>query len=157
MSLRFEPDARLDANEPNRKNPDRDRAVELKALDVDVTGWADRAAAPAIGEERPALFAVDEFGVGLGPDQPAAERRIDRRHQQPVIAPGQAAGDRPGRIAAEPIGKPPLAALRLPEIAADRPAKADHIQGSLPVFASSPDDGVAIMPRVERQPGGFPP
>ena len=128
---------------------------ELKALDMDVAAWADHAAGPAIGEERPALSIIDEFGVGLGPDQPAAERRVNRRHQQAVIAPGQAAGDRPGCIAAEPIGKPPLAALRLLKIATDRSAKADHIQGSLPVFPSSPDDRVAIMPRTEKQPGGF--
>ena len=95
---------------------------------MDVTGRADRAAAPAVGEQRPAPLAVDELGIGLGPDQPAAERRVDRRDQQSMIAPGQAAGDRAGGIAAAPVGEPPFAALGLLQIAADRPAEADELR-----------------------------
>src|ERR1700758_841488 len=72
------------------------------------------------------LVAIDQFGISLGPDQPSAERRLDRRDQQPVVAPRQGAGDGAGRIAAETVGEPPFAALRLIEIAADRAAKTDY-------------------------------
>ena len=125
----FEPDARFDTDQSDGEQPDGDRAIEMKGFEVDMTSRADCAATPAIGEERPARLAIDEVGIGLGPDKPAAERRLDGRDQQPVIAPGQAAGDGAAGIGAEPIGKPPLAALRLLQIAADGTAEADHRRG----------------------------
>ena len=128
IGTRFEPDPRLDANEPYRKEPDRDAAIETKGLDMHVTGRADRPAAPAVGEQRPAPLAVDEFRIGLDPDQPAPERRVHRRNQQSMIPPRQAEGDRAGGIAAAPVGEPPFAALGLMEVAADRPAEADHVR-----------------------------
>ena len=97
-----------------------------------VTGRADRPAAPAIGEQRPAPLAIDKLRVGLGPDQSAPERRVHRRNQQSMIPPRQAEGDRAGGIAATPVGEPPFAALGLMEIAADRPAEADHLRHRAP-------------------------
>ena len=126
VRIGFEPDPRLDTRESDGEEPDRNAAVEMKRFDVDVTRWADRAAAPAIGEQRPALLAVDELGIGLRPNEPSSERGFDRRDQQAVVAPGQAAGDRPRRIATEPIGEPPFATLGLMQIAANRAAEADH-------------------------------
>ena len=125
----FEPDARFDTDQSDGEQPDGDRAIEMKGFEVDMTSRADCAATPAIGKERPARLPIDEVGIGLGPDKPAAERRLDGRDQQPVIAPGQAAGDGAAGIGAEPIGKPPLAALRLLQIAADGTAEADHRRG----------------------------
>ena len=96
-------------------------AVEVEAVDANVARRRDVAAAPAIGEQRPGRTAVDQGCIGLGEDEPAAERRIDRRDQQPMIAPRQAAGDGAGRIAAAAVGEPPFAALglwRSPQIGA---------------------------------------
>jgi len=128
VRIGFEPDPRLDTHESDGKEPDRNAAVEMKRFDVDVTRRADRAAAPAIGEERPALLAVDELGIGLRPQKPAAQRRLDRRDQQTVIAPGQASGDRTRRIGAEAVGEPPFPPLGLLQIAADGAAKVDQVR-----------------------------
>ena len=68
------------------------------------------------GQERRAF---DQGCIGLGEDQPPAERGCDRRDQQAVIAPRQAAGDGAARIPAEPVGDPPLAPLGLDEVATD--------------------------------------
>src|SRR5689334_11531408 len=50
IDTRFEPDPSLNSNEPYGKEPDRDAAVETKRFDMDLTGRADRPAAPAVGE-----------------------------------------------------------------------------------------------------------
>src|SRR5712672_1335463 len=95
---------------------------------MDVTGRADRPAAPAVSEQRPAPLAIDELRIGLDPDQPAPQGRVHRRNQESMISPRQAAGDRAGGIAAASVGEPPFAALGLVQIPADRPAEADHVR-----------------------------
>src|SRR5271167_2461759 len=67
IGTRFEPDPCLDANEPHGKEPDRDAAVEMKGLDMDMTGRVDRPAAPAVGMQRPAPFAINELRIGFDP------------------------------------------------------------------------------------------
>ena len=79
----------------------------------------DRATAPAVAVERRLPIAFDQRSVGFREYEAAAERWIDRRDQEPVVAPGQRARHGSCRVAAEPIGQPPLAALRLDQVAAD--------------------------------------
>jgi hypothetical protein len=74
----------------------------------------------------PAAIADAQRRVGFREHQMPTERRIHRRHQQAVIATGQRAGDGSRRIAAEAVGEPPFAALRLHEVAADLSTKADE-------------------------------
>jgi len=98
----------------------------MKASDPDMTRRSDVAALPSVGEQRPRMRAVDQGGISLGKYQPTSERRCDRRDQQSMIAPSQAAGDRPSRITGESIGDPPFVSLRLAEIAADRARESDR-------------------------------
>ena len=69
---------------------------------------------------------VDKRSVRLGEYQNASERRIHRCDQQPVVAASQRARDGAGRIAAEPVGKPPLTAFGLNEVAADFTSEANQ-------------------------------
>ena len=61
--------------------------------------------------------------IELGDQERAPDRRFQRRHEQAVIAARQQAGDRAGRVPAEPVGDQPLAALGLAEVPADVPSE----------------------------------
>src|SRR5262252_9598618 len=103
--------------------------VEMKAANPDMTGRSDVAALPSVREQRPRMRAFDQRSIGLGKDQPTAERRAYWRDQQSVIAARQAAGNGATRITAEPIGDPPFASLCLAEIAGDRAGESDRAWG----------------------------
>ena len=120
------PDARLDPMIADLVRPYRDGVVEVEAADANMTRRRDGAALPAVGEQRPGMIARDEGRIGLREDQPTPQRRTDRRNQQTVIAPGQAAGDGPAGVAAETVCDPPFAPLGLAEIAADGAREADR-------------------------------
>src|SRR5437867_2739989 len=123
------PNARLYLAILDRVNPYGNRVVEMKACDPDMTLRSDVAALPSVREERPRMSAVDQGGISFGKQQPTAERRCNRRYQQSVIAPSQAAGDRPSRITAKSIGDPPFASLCLSEITADRTRQSNRTWG----------------------------
>jgi hypothetical protein len=99
--------------------------LKLERFQMKMADRIDRAAAPAIAVERRLAIAFDQRRVGFREDEPAAERRIDRRDQEPMVAPGQRARHRSGRVAAEPVCQPPFAALRLDQVAADLAAEPD--------------------------------
>src|SRR5260370_36462654 len=86
---------------------------------------------------------MDDLGMGFEPGQQAAQRRVLRPNDQSMIPPRQAEGDRAGGIAATPVGEPPFAALGLIEVAADRPAKADHVRYRDPPLSGRP---VVLLP-----------
>jgi len=126
MGARLHPDARLDAVFADLEGPNRGRIIEVKAADANVARRRDGAALPPVREQRPGARPRDHGRIGLGEDQPASERRCDRRDQQSMVAPGQAAGDGAARVAAEAVGDPPFAALCLTEIAADGARESDR-------------------------------
>src|SRR5262249_37747494 len=124
---------------------------EVKARDPHVTGRCDRAALPSIREQRPGLGAGNQGGVGLGEQQPPPERRADRRDQESVVTPRQAAGDGTAGVAAEAIGEPPFAAFRLDEVAADRPWEADRRGRGRGRAAGAPRHvGLGLLPQHAR-------
>ena len=131
----FEPDPRLDTEQPNRKEPNWNGTIEMKRLDMDMTSRADRAATPAVGEQRPTLRPVDKIGIGLRPDKPSPKRRLHWCDQQAVIAAGQAAGDCASGVSAEAVGKPPFAALCLLQVAADCMAETHELRNGQPLGA----------------------
>ena len=108
--------------------PDRDAPVEVEGLDVEIAGWRHRAAAPAVAEQRPLALAVAQRRVGLRHHQVAPERRVDRRHQQAVVAPRECSRDGACGIPAQAVGQPPLAALGLGQVAADLSAESDQFR-----------------------------
>src|SRR6185312_8583512 len=126
MRAGLHPDPRLDPMVPDLVAPDRDGIVEMKTADTHMARRRDGAAAPAVGEQRPGLIARANRRIRFGENQPPPERRADRRDQQAVITPGQAAGDGPARIAAAAVGEPPFPSLRLAEIAADGATESDR-------------------------------
>src|SRR4029077_15779236 len=126
MSARLHPDARLDAVVADFVAPNRGRVVEVKTADANVARRGDGAALPSVGEQRPGARTRDHGCIGFGEDQPAAQRRCDRRDQQSMIAPGQAPGDGTTRGAAEAVGEPPFASLGLSEIAAYGAGESDR-------------------------------
>jgi hypothetical protein len=126
MGARIHPDARLHLVIADLVAPDRDRIVQMKAADPHVSRRRDGAALPPVREQRPRLGAIGDRGVGFDQDQPTPKRRSDRRDQKSMVAPGQAAGDGPAGITADPVGDPPFAPLRLRKVAADRACEADR-------------------------------
>src|SRR5271166_348153 len=105
--------------------PDRHPALKLERFQMKMADRIDRATGPAVAVERRLAPAFDQRRVGFREYEAAAERRIDRRNQQPVVAPGQRARHRSGRVTAQPVVQPPLAALRLNQVAADLAAEPD--------------------------------
>src|SRR5215472_17349995 len=61
--------------------PYRNRVVEMKASNPNITGRSDNAVLPSIREQRPRMSAVAQCGVRPGDYQPTAERRCNRRDQ----------------------------------------------------------------------------
>src|SRR5438309_233410 len=62
------------------------------------------------------------------PVRPQKERggAVVRRHEEAVIPARQQAGDRAGRVPAEPVGDQPLAGLGLAQISADVPSEVNE-------------------------------
>jgi hypothetical protein len=112
------PDAMLDDAAAASEAPNWNCAVEVKAFQQQIARRRGHAAAPAIGEERILLAVERQDRIALGEHHDAAERRIDRRDQQAVVAPRQAQRDRAGSISAAPVAQPPFAPLGLGQFAA---------------------------------------
>ncbi|KFB73823.1 MAG: hypothetical protein AW09_000906 [Candidatus Accumulibacter phosphatis] len=119
----FHPHALFDRHVADGEAPYRHAALQAERLDMYVSRRRDGSVAPAIGEQRRALFAVDQRRIGLGEYEVTPQRWLQRRHQQPVIAACERAGDGTGGVSAAAVGQPPLAALGLIRLAADFSAK----------------------------------
>ena len=128
VGARLHPDAMLDQNAAAAETPDWNSAVEMEAFEQPVALRIDRTASPAVGEQRITLRSEAQRRIRLGKNQHPAERRIDRRDQQPVIAPGQAQRDRTAGITAASVGDPPFAAFVRGEIVEFGRSKADRYE-----------------------------
>ena len=126
MRARLHPDARLDPVRSDFIGPNRDGVVKPEATDTNVPRRRDSAALPAVGEQRVGSLGRDHGRIRLGEDEPAPERRADRRDEQAMVAPGQAAGDGTARVAAAAVGDPPFAPLGLAKVAAYRAREPDR-------------------------------
>src|SRR5438105_4901102 len=126
MRARLHPDARLDPVRSDFIGPNWDGVVEPEATDTNVPCRRDSAALPAVGEHRVGSLGRDHGRNRLGEDEPAPERRADRRDEPAMVAPGQAAGDGTARIAAAAVGNPPFTPLGLAKIAAYRARESDR-------------------------------
>ena len=148
------PDARFDLAVADLIRPYRHGTIEMKAGDADMTRRRDGAARPAIGEQRPGPSASDDRRIGFRKDQPTPQWRSHRRDQQPVIASRQAAGDGPAGIAAEAIGDPPFAPLRLREVTADGAREPDRARSpACPALRESAPASAAFV--VGPEPASF--
>ena len=107
-------------------DPHRRGALEAEALEVSVAVRRDRAVGPAVGGKRVAGAAVLDVLFELGDDEGAAQRRLQRGDEQPVVTTGQAARHRAGRETAETIGAEPLATVGRRQIAADLAAPVEQ-------------------------------
>ncbi len=124
------PQALFDRHLAHGEAPYRHAALQAERFDMDVSRWRDAAVAQAIGRQRRALFAVGQLRIGLGDYEVTPERRLQRPHQQALIAARQRAGDGAGGASAAAVGQPPLAALGLIQLAADFATEA-HDSGQL--------------------------
>ena len=108
IGARLHPDALFDLGVGARERPHRRGAVEAEALDQPVAVRSERPVRPAIGVELPRRAPVLDRLVQLGDEERAAHGRLQRGHEQPVIAAGQesrdgARGESPDAVGAEPL------------------------------------------------------
>jgi hypothetical protein len=117
------PQALLDQSFTQREGPDGRRSFQMEALDEAETLRVNRAIGPAVRAEREGLGTVFRDFVHLGDEQDAPHRRLERGHQQSVIAAGQRAGDGARGESAQAVRHQPLTSLSGFEDAADFAAK----------------------------------
>ncbi len=108
------PDALFQQGVGDGVGPDGRRALQVEAVEQMMTVALERAVFPAVGVERveTAAIGVDAVVldrlVELGQEQRAAERRLERGHEQTVVTPRQHAGDGAAGKAADTVGDQPL-------------------------------------------------
>ena len=105
------PDALFDQRVGDFETPDRSGSVESKAFDIQIAFGLDRAAFPAIGRQGVIRAVITRRLIELRYQLRAANGRIERGHQQAVIAPRKIAADRAGSKTTDAVGDQPLALL----------------------------------------------
>ncbi len=128
MLVGFHPDTLLHDQVTHNESPYRCAAIELKRFNMYQSFRLGRAAAPAIGEQRPGACAVMQRSICLDKYESPLQRRIRRRNEQAMVAPRETLGDRAAGISAKPVRQPPLAPAGLFQVAADCAAKMDKIR-----------------------------
>src|SRR5689334_21019503 len=109
-----------------RKRPNRDRAFEVKALDVRIAAWLCFAHTPARGVERVVAPIISCRLIDLGDQQHPTDGWLERSDQQPMVAASRQSGDRPRCVPPDPICDQPLTTLAGRQQAAYFPTKINH-------------------------------
>src|SRR5437773_2921925 len=123
---RLHPDASGDERLVARVGPHRRGAVAAEALEREMAGRRDRAASPAVQRQLVRGAAVLDAILDLRDQQRPAERRLERRHEQAVIAAGERARHRSGGEAPDAVGAEPLAPLGGREVARGLAPEVEH-------------------------------
>jgi len=89
------PDTLLDERVAKRVHPNREHAFEPEGLAVDETLRVDPAAAPLVRGHRPPVAVVIDLFLESACKHNAISGWGHRGHQEGVVTPGVAAGDRP--------------------------------------------------------------
>ena len=118
VGARLHPDALFDLGVGACERPHRCGAVEAKALDQPVAVRSQRSVRPTIGAKLPWRAAVLDRLVQLGDEERAAHGRLQRGHEQPVVAAGQESRDSSRRESPDAVGAEPLPRLGRVEAAA---------------------------------------
>lgn len=126
IGLRLHEDSFFEQRVGDCKCPDRDGPLQVKTLDVEVTFRRNRSADPTICSQVKALAAVLNSLVEFRYQERSTQRRVQRRHEQPVVRARQVTGDCPERVSADSIGHQPLPRLRGGKVTANFSAKIDH-------------------------------
>ena len=90
------------------KRPDGHRTFESEALDESVSLRIEGASGPAVRAQRVCPAVVFRQLIQFRHKQRAPERRLERGHQQPVIAASQESGHSAGSEPANPVGHDPF-------------------------------------------------
>jgi hypothetical protein len=118
------PDATLDERVRDRERPDRQRPFQAKRFEIAVS-VRQHPSSELVGRQGIPFAVVTHPVDRPGNEHGSLDRRIERRHQEPVVGAGERAGDRRGCVPTQPVRHQPFPRQTAFEIAGDLPAERD--------------------------------